>query len=59
MLQDDNNFLKISVINGMIDKVFLIRIPRDHEYGYSNRLIVYCIYDINNIDTSLCRKYQQ
>lgn len=39
MLQDDNNFRKISDINGMINKVFLIRIPRDHEYGYSNRLL--------------------
>lgn len=44
MLQDDNNFLKISVINGMIDKEFLIRIPRDHEYGYNNRLIISVLY---------------
>lgn len=44
MLQNDNNFLKISVINGIINKVFLIRIPRDHGYGYSNRLITCTVY---------------
>lgn len=33
MLQDDNNFLKFSIISGIINKVFLIQIPRNHEYG--------------------------
>lgn len=44
MLQDDNNFLNTSVINNMINKVFLIQIPRDHANGYSNRFITFTVY---------------